>query len=119
MQKLTIFYAFTLTLAACQESEDPPPDLEQISRVYCEVRQMCNSDETFATQDACESYQRTALVGKDTDHPECFDARVTWMECVASFETCEEYEEYLRAHGEKCLQEGGAFYNYCMALSPF
>ncbi len=99
-----VFLVGIIPLLACQQDEDPP-DLVEIATGYCKTIQMCDPDDGWESQEACESYSADEFERTKTENRACYDARIIMETCLGGFESCDEYAEYKQDPAYECRTE--------------
>jgi hypothetical protein len=114
MRKLKAFMRSVglVCLVACQQP-DEPPDLVAIARGYCVIVQMCDPNDGWESQEACEASSADEFEKARTEDRECYDARIVMETCLGAFESCDEYEKFEGSTSYTCQIEFMDFYGAC------
>ncbi len=112
--KTLVLLVGIIPLLACQQDDEDPPDLVAIATGYCKIIQMCDPDDGWDSQDACEAYSADEFKRTKTEDKECYDARIVMETCLGAFESCDEYSAAFKQNtSEECRIEFSDFYGAC------
>lgn len=110
--KTLILSVGVVSFLACQQHEDSP-DLVEIAKGYCAIVQMCDPNDGWESQEACEAYSADEFEKTKTEDRECYDARIVMETCLGAFESCDEYAKFEGGTAYECQIEFSDFYGAC------
>ncbi|MBA3548879.1 MAG: hypothetical protein H0T76_20540 [Nannocystis sp.] len=113
--KTLILLVGIIPLLACQQDNEDPPDLVEIATGYCKTIQMCDPNDAWESQEACESYSADEFKRTKTENRKCYDARIIMETCLGAFESCDEYSAAFKQNtSDECRAEFSEFSSACI-----